>query len=124
MPGGGAVGVKVRPAAGSGVDVVVEDEGGGVDEETRERMFEPFFTTKGHGTGLGLAITRQIVEAHGGTIACDGRPQGGTRFWIHLPSRRNGERRSSSPRDRGAEGWYASDGGIFASRWPSSSPSF
>ncbi len=91
MPGGGAVGVKVRPASGGGADVIVEDEGGGVDEETRERMFEPFFTTKGHGTGLGLAITRQIVEAHGGTIACDARPEGGTRFWIHLPSSEGAE---------------------------------
>jgi signal transduction histidine kinase len=57
-----------------------------MDEATRAHLFEPFFTTKGHGTGLGLAITRQIVEDHGGTIACEARPGGGTRFWIHLPA--------------------------------------
>ncbi len=56
-----------------------------MDEATRARLFEPFFTTKGHGTGLGLAITRQIVEAHGGSIACEALSEGGTRFWIHLP---------------------------------------
>lgn len=84
MPNGGKIQVAVRKASGGGVDVIVDDEGGGIDEATRARLFEPFFTTKGHGTGLGLAITRQIIEDHGGSIACEARPGGGTRFWIHL----------------------------------------
>ena len=91
MSSGGKVIVSVRAATGGGADVMVEDEGSGIDDATREKMFEPFFTTKGHGTGLGLAITRQIVEAHGGNIACDARPEGGTRFWIHLPSAEDSE---------------------------------
>lgn len=86
MPSGGKVEVTVSRAAGGGVDVVVDDEGSGIDEATRAKLFEPFFTTKGHGTGLGLAITRQVIEDHGGTIACEARPDGGTRFWIHLPA--------------------------------------
>jgi signal transduction histidine kinase len=85
MPGPGHVDVAVRKAAGGGVDITVDDEGKGVDEETRSHLFEPFFTTKGRGTGLGLAITRQIIEAHGGTVTCEGRAPLGTRFWIHLP---------------------------------------
>jgi signal transduction histidine kinase len=48
-------------------------------------VFDPFFSTKGEGTGLGLAITRHIVEAHGGSITCDPRDDGGTRFRIALP---------------------------------------
>lgn len=85
MPSGGTIRVGVKGASGSGVDVTVDDQGSGMDEATRARLFEPFFTTKGHGTGLGLAITRQIVEAHGGSIACEALSEGGTRFWIHLP---------------------------------------
>jgi len=69
-----------------GVEITVDDAGEGIDEETRARLFEPFFTTKGHGTGLGLVITREIVEAHGGRIRCEARPEGGTRFSIELPA--------------------------------------
>jgi len=84
MPSGGRVTVSVNPGAGGGSDVLVEDEGVGLDEATRARLFEPFFTTKSNGTGLGLAITRQIIEAHGGTIACEPKDPRGTRIWIHL----------------------------------------
>jgi signal transduction histidine kinase len=83
MPGGGAIHVKVARRPG-GMLVLVDDEGGGVDEETRARLFEPFFTTKTHGTGLGLAITRQIIEAHGGHIVCEPRSPRGTRMRIEL----------------------------------------
>lgn len=85
MTGPGDVTVSVKSASGGGVDITVDDQGRGLDDEARSRLFEPFFTTKGRGTGLGLAITRQIVEAHGGTITCEARPTAGTRFWIHLP---------------------------------------
>ena len=67
------------------MNITVDDEGSGIAEETRQHLFEPFYTTKDHGTGLGLAITRQIVEAHGGSIACEALKSGGTRFSIHLP---------------------------------------
>ena len=87
MPSGGRVKVSVNAGAGGGSDVIVEDEGVGLDEATRARLFEPFFTTKSNGTGLGLAITRQIIEAHGGTIACEPNQPRGTRIWIHLGDR-------------------------------------
>jgi len=84
MPSGGAIDVGVR-AEGMSVVVTVDDRGSGISEEIRARVFDPFFSTKGEGTGLGLAITRQIVEAHGGTIACTPREGGGTSFRIALP---------------------------------------
>jgi len=87
MPSGGRVTVSVSAGVGGGSDVVVEDEGVGLDEATRARLFEPFFTTKRNGTGLGLAITRQIIEAHGGSIACEPKQPRGTRIWIHLGDR-------------------------------------
>ncbi|MET0593043.1 MAG: HAMP domain-containing sensor histidine kinase [Polyangiaceae bacterium] len=70
---------------GDGVDLVVDDNGSGIDAEVRDKVFDPFFTTKERGTGLGLAVTRQIVEAHGGTIACEAREPKGTRVSVHLP---------------------------------------
>jgi two-component system, NtrC family, sensor kinase len=84
MPGGGPVDVRVT-AEGMGVVVDVEDRGGGIPEEIRARVFDPFFSTKGEGTGLGLAITRHIVRAHGGSVTCESREGGGTRFRIALP---------------------------------------
>jgi signal transduction histidine kinase len=85
MPSGGRVVLSAHRREG-GVEITVDDAGEGMDEETRARLFEPFFTTKGHGTGLGLVITREIVEAHGGRIRCEARPEGGTRFSIELPA--------------------------------------
>jgi signal transduction histidine kinase len=92
MPGGGKISVIVKKAVGGGADILIEDEGSGIDEATRARLFEPFFTTKNHGTGLGLAITRQIIEAHAGSIACEPRrDRPGTRVWLHLPEDRRGD---------------------------------
>lgn len=69
----------------------VEDEGPGV--ESTDNLFVPFFTTKPHGTGIGLALSRQIVEAHGGTITLENRPgTRGARVELVLPLRsQNGD---------------------------------
>jgi two-component system NtrC family sensor kinase len=84
MPDGGTIDVSLA-AEGMSVVIDVEDRGGGIAEDIRTRVFDPFFSTKGEGTGLGLAITRQIVEAHGGSVTCDPRAGGGTRFRLALP---------------------------------------
>jgi PAS domain S-box-containing protein len=73
---------------GDWVRVEVEDNGAGMDEETRRHLFEPFFTTKppGVGTGLGLSVSYFIVrEEHGGSIAASSKPGSGTCFTIRLP---------------------------------------
>jgi signal transduction histidine kinase len=86
MPKGGDLAVEVATAEGGGVEIRIDDTGGGVPEELRASIFDPFFTTKQRGTGLGLAVTREIVEAHHGTITCEPREGRGTRFRIVLPS--------------------------------------
>jgi two-component system, NtrC family, sensor kinase len=84
MSKGGTINIRVGPAVGGGVDLIVEDDGPGIPEDVRAHIFDPFFTTKSRGTGLGLAVTREIIEAHRGTIACEAREKG-TRFRVFLP---------------------------------------
>ena len=85
MPEGGVVRLRVAHSD-RGVAVRVDDEGCGMDDDTRERIFDLFFTTKNGGTGLGLPLTQQIVAAHGGTIVCRSASDRGTSFEVWLPS--------------------------------------
>jgi signal transduction histidine kinase len=85
LPDGGVVRIVVRAADPDSAEIVVEDDGPGIDERARAHLFEPFFTTKRYGTGLGLAVTRQVVEAHGGRIDFEPNTPRGTRAIIRLP---------------------------------------
>jgi signal transduction histidine kinase len=68
----------------------VEDTGEGLDEESPTRMFDRFWRAdrarSSNGAGLGLAIARGLVEAHGGTIWAENRPQGGASISFTLPA--------------------------------------
>ena len=93
-----ARGLDRRGAPCDGVEIVVDDDGPGVPEEAIERIFERFYTDRpdqgfGQNSGLGLSISRQIVEAHGGTVKATNRaaPSGGiagARFVVWLPERK------------------------------------
>jgi signal transduction histidine kinase len=71
--------------------VSIADDGPGIPPADRERVFDRFVrldpdrARSGGGAGLGLAIVREIVAAHGGSVAVDDRPGGGTRLTIQLP---------------------------------------
>ncbi|MBN2525561.1 MAG: PAS domain S-box protein [Deltaproteobacteria bacterium] len=68
--------------------VEIEDNGPGMNEDTRKRVFEPFFSTKapGVGTGLGLSVSYFIVvENHKGEIEVESNPGLGTKFILRLP---------------------------------------
>ncbi|MBS1993590.1 MAG: HAMP domain-containing histidine kinase [Cyanobacteria bacterium SZAS LIN-2] len=76
-------------AVASGVQIVVRDQGPGMDQATQAKIFEKFVRQRGQkqqAFGLGLAICRLIVEAHGGQIAVESRPGAGSNFSITIPA--------------------------------------
>lgn len=77
------------------VSLTVEDNGRGMDEETKKRVFEPFFTTKFLGRGLGLAATYGIVKNHGGWISIESQLDRGTSVRIYLPAVRGVEKKKA-----------------------------
>ena len=68
----------------SHLELEIEDDGPGITETTN--LFVPFYTTKPRGTGIGLVLSRQIAEAHGGTLTLANREDGGgCRVVVTLP---------------------------------------
>jgi two-component system phosphate regulon sensor histidine kinase PhoR len=88
-PSDGSVAVRVERRA-SELLLRVEDSGEGLPVEAPARMFERFWRAdrarSGSGAGLGLAIARGLVEAHGGRIWAENRPQGGACVSFTLPA--------------------------------------
>ena len=74
------------PAAAT---IRVQDQGVGIAPEDQARVFEQFVRVgdrrRVNGLGLGLYITKQLVEAHGGTIAVESAPGEGSTFTVVLP---------------------------------------
>lgn len=80
---GGAVRIGWKKN-GTLVDVSIVDEGAGLANTAN--LFVPFFTTKPKGTGIGLVLSRQIAEAHGGSVALQNRADGpGCEAHVRLP---------------------------------------
>ncbi len=65
--------------------IKIEDTGHGIQEEFMSTLFDPFVTHKKEGTGLGLAITKNVIDAHNGTIQVCSTVGTGTVFTIRLP---------------------------------------
>lgn len=67
------------------VEILITDNGIGIEESKQSKIFVPYFTTKSTGTGLGLAMVKQIVENHRGFISFTSKENEGTTFTIILP---------------------------------------
>jgi signal transduction histidine kinase len=86
--------VRVEVEAGNPVSIRVRDQGLGIALAERRRIFEKFARGSSavqagiKGTGIGLAMVRHIVDAHGGKVAVESRPGGGSTFTIELPKGR------------------------------------
>jgi signal transduction histidine kinase len=68
---------------GSQLEIRVDDEGPGLG--ALSNLFVPFFTTKPGGSGVGLVLSRQIAEAHGGSLTLENREPRGCRASLRLP---------------------------------------
>lgn len=88
-PAGAQVRVTMRETGSRLLELVVDDAGPGIPPAERELVFERFYRTTASrsmpGSGLGLSIVKQVVTKHGGTIAIDTSPRGGTLVRIVLP---------------------------------------
>jgi two-component system sensor histidine kinase ChvG len=100
-PAGGTVRVACRRLKNE-VEIVVDDDGPGIQPDAMEKIFERFYTDRpqqsfGQNSGLGLSISKQIVDAHGGTLTAEnriaptpdesGEPKIlGARFTVRLPA--------------------------------------
>jgi two-component system sensor histidine kinase ChvG len=99
-PPGGIVRITCRRLKNE-VEIIVDDEGPGIQPEALNRIFERFYTDRpeqgfGQNSGLGLSISRQIVEGHGGHIWAENRMTSdepgapphvaGARFIVRLPA--------------------------------------
>ena len=83
LPTGGGVSVGWS-RTGTQLEVWVEDQGLGLPDTGN--LFVPFFTTKPHGSGIGLVLSRQIAEAHGGSLTLANRSDtDGCRALLRLP---------------------------------------
>jgi len=80
----GQVEVSVAPSDGR-AEIIIEDDGYGFPEQSRETLTEPYVTTREKGTGLGLAIVKKIMEDHHGTLILENRSKGGARVRLILP---------------------------------------
>lgn len=102
MPNGGTITVETknkhlkksdmsklvfRVPEGEYFELVIKDNGNGIDKEIIHKIFEPFFTTKdvGKGTGLGLSAVYGIVSEHRGSIRVKSRKGKGTAFHMYFP---------------------------------------
>ncbi len=69
----------------SDIEIYIEDNGSGIDEENINKIFNPFFSTKNEGNGLGLAICKKLIQLHKGDITVNSKKNKGTKFIINLP---------------------------------------
>lgn len=89
-PRGGRIMLRAEPTSTNHIKLTLNDSGVGIPAEYLPKVFDRFFRVPDQdqtpGTGLGLAIVKEIVEAHGGKIACESQSGQGTAFIITLPT--------------------------------------
>ena len=76
---------RLARVGGEAIEVAVRDSGLGISADKINSLFEPFFTTKAHGMGMGLSISRNIIEAHGGSIKAENNPDAGATIRFTIP---------------------------------------
>jgi len=67
------------------INILIQDNGYGIDTKDINEIFKPYFTKSFGGTGLGLAIVKRIIESHGGSITVESQVDIGTTFNLSFP---------------------------------------
>lgn len=80
--GAGHISVTAELDDDSQTLIRVRNDGSAIPPECREQIFIPFYTTKGGGSGIGLSLSRQIMQAHGGTLDLDHSTAQSTEFTL------------------------------------------
>jgi CheY-like chemotaxis protein len=104
--GFGEIRVKTRVVERQ-IEIIVSDDGPGIQKENISKLTDPLFTTKGGGIGLGLAISNDILSAHGGTMRVESEWGKGATFTVTLPIIASEGKRKKEERkapERGLEG--------------------
>lgn len=82
----GVIGIILRrDEANRFLEIIVQDNGEGIDTKDMNNVFKPFFTTKSKGTGLGLALCHEMIGLHKGELALESERGLGTKITIRLP---------------------------------------
>lgn len=84
MDNGGVLSIRTRLANSAAV-VEVQDHGGGISPEIRDKIFNLYFTTKKQGSGIGLAMTYRVLQLHNGSLDFVSEIGQGTTFRLMLP---------------------------------------
>ena len=87
----GDINIILQKNSNDKLELIVEDNGNGIDKESLEMIFSPFYTNKpaDKGTGLGLYIVANICKNHNATVECHSEVNIGTKFKITFNGRDN-----------------------------------
>lgn len=85
IDGEGKIRVMALKLDEKNAEIVIIDNGAGMEPENVDKIFDPFYTSKKEGYGLGLFIVHNIITEYGGSISVDSYPGKGTTFNIVLP---------------------------------------
>jgi signal transduction histidine kinase len=85
MHDGGKIEIKVKVVADNKMEISIQDEGYGIEDQNIINLGEPFYTTKKDGTGLGLMVTNQIIGDHKGDFTIESSLGKGTKVVVTLP---------------------------------------
>lgn len=88
VPEGGHVNLVLRRCDRDSTELIVRDDGPGIDPSVLPILFQPFVSSKPNGLGIGLAISRRIAESLGGSLTATNAAGGGASFCFRLPGPR------------------------------------
>lgn len=85
MPNGGSISLVIKQMDDNLAEIIITDEGIGIEEHLLDKIFDPLVTDKKDGIGLGLSLCRDLISRHGGSIRASSEKDKGTKIIIQIP---------------------------------------